>query len=149
MFAITLSNATPLIPLFFILATVAIMSSHVLLFAVRERAPFAADWYKWIDRVVTNKIPYLEVAISLGLIADLFTPHRSLFATFMYFWVFQRQRLVRKSSYDKNDTREVWLKLHENLAPFMLKLPLLNKLYPKLAQMAAKFANPEGVAFKQ
>lgn len=147
MFAIILSNATPLIPLIFIIATVAIISTHVLLFAIRERATFAANLLKKIEPLVANKIPYLEVATSLGLIADLFTPYRSLFATFMYFWVFQRQRLVSKSQ--GCDTRQAWLKVHEKVAPVFDKLPLFRALYPKLVQLAAKFANPQGVAFKQ
>jgi hypothetical protein len=147
MFALVLSNATPLIPLLFITATVVIISTDVLLFAVRERAPIVSAWHEKILSMNKTFIPWLEVIIGVGLIADIFTPNRSLLATFMYFSVFQRHRLAFKKT--RQEILPVWSKLDAKVSPFFSNVPLLNKLYPKLREMAKKFANPEGVASNQ
>lgn len=161
MFAIILSNATPMFSGIFIVATVAIMSTHVLLFAVAKRYSSIDVWLKKIQQLVEKQVPYLEVAISLGLIADICTPYRSLFATVMYFWVFQRQRLTpipmhvfsprlyNKPCFAPSGTRQAWSKLDDMVAPFFKSLPLLNGVYPKIVTLASKFADPQGVAGRQ
>jgi hypothetical protein len=161
MFAIILSNATPLFSSFFILASIAIMSTHVVLFTLTKRTPFAAAWLQKVEYVVEHQIPFLEVAISFGLIADLFTPYRSLLATAMYFWVFLRQRvtpipmhvfqpaLFRQPKFAASHTRKAWLKVDEMMAPLFHKLPVLKLLYPRIVELASKFADPQGVAGRQ
>ncbi len=161
MFAIILSNSTPLFASFFILASIAIMSTHVLFFTVTKHTPFAAAWLQKVEHVVEHRIPFLEVAISFGLIADLFTPYRSLLATAMYFWVFLRQRVTpipmhvfqptifRQPNFAASHTRKAWSKVDETIAPFFHKLPVLKILYTRIVQMAAKFADPPGVAGRQ
>jgi hypothetical protein len=161
MFAIILSNSTPLFSSFFILISIAIMCTHVLLFALMKRTPFAAAWFQKLDHMVEHQIPFLEVAISLGLIVDLFTPYRSLLATVMYFWVFLRQRVTpipmhvfqptifRQPKFAASHTRKAWSKVDEMIAPQINKLPIVKALYPKIVQLAAKFADPQGVAGRQ
>jgi len=161
MFAIILSNATPMFSGIFIVATVAIMSTHVLLFAVAKRSSSINVWLQKVEQLVEKQVPYLEVAISLGLIADICTPYRSLFATVMYFWVFQRQRLTpipmhvfsprlyNKPQFVPSGTRQAWSKLDDKVAPFFKSLPLLKGIYPKVVELASKFADPQGVAGRQ
>ena len=138
MFAVIVSNSTPLFSSFFILATIAIMSTHVLLFALSKFTPLAATLLKKVQDIVDSQIPFLEVAISFGLIADLFTPYRSLLATVMYFWVFMRQRLgpipmhvfqpaiYRQPHFAPSATRNVWSKVDQIVAPFFNNIPVFN-----------------------
>jgi hypothetical protein len=165
MFAIILSNATPMFSWIFIVITVAIMSTHVLLFAVassqRERTSSVNVWLEKVEKLVEKNVPFLEVAISVGLIADICTPSRSLFATVMFFWVFQRQRLTpipmhvfsprvyNKPCFAPTSTRQAWSKVDDKVAPFIKSLPILKAVYPKLVELASKFAEPQGVAGRQ
>jgi hypothetical protein len=161
MFAIILSNATPMFSWIFIVTTVAIMSTHVLLFAVAKRTSSVNVWLEKVEQLVEKKVPFLEVAISVGLIADICTPSRSLFATVMYFWVFQRQRLTpipmhaisprvyNKPCFAPTSTRQAWSKVDDKVAPFFKSLPLLKAVYPKVVELASKFADPQGVAGRQ
>ena len=159
-FAVVISNATPLIPNSFIVATIAIMSIHVLTFAVAYRlslpviTAYAVALNRQLELLILPRIPFLEVAIGLGLIADIFTPYRSLVATVMYFWVFQRMRLAPIPGFRgaplPSPTRHMWSKLDAFLAPFFVRLPLVGPLYTKLTALAAKsFADPQGVAGRQ
>jgi len=159
-FGVVVSNATPLFPNFLVLATIAIMSVHVLTFTVAYRLPLpivaaqAVALNRKLEQQVLPRIPFLEVAIGLGLIADVFTPHRSLVATVMYFWVFQRMRLASIPGYGgavlASPTRLMWSKVDAFLSPFFLKLPLVGPLYTKITALAAKsFAEPQGVAGRQ
>jgi hypothetical protein len=162
MFAVIVSNSTPLFSSVFILATIAIMSTHVLLFALSKFTPLAAALFQKVQVMVDRQIPFLEVAISFGLIADLFTPYRSLLATVMYFWVFMRQRLVpvplhvfqpaiyREPRFAPSATRNAWSKVDQIVAPFFNKIPVFKMLYPKFVQLAANaFAEPKGVSGRQ
>jgi hypothetical protein len=41
------------------------------------------------------------------------------------------------------------LKVDEMMAPLFHKLPVLKLLYPRIVELASKFADPQGVAGRQ